>query len=97
MYDVESLIAFLTSVTSLSDVKSRESLKNDKAKEVAKEEKRARDRVSRYYAEYFCRGSEKYNNSFNDWKDKKDKKKQQYIKKKITESEYIEWLKNQRG
>ena len=64
---------------------------------VAKAEKKARDRVSMKYAEYFGRGSEKYIKKFDKWKQEKNEKKTLYEKGKITKTQYIEWLQLQKG
>lgn len=78
----------------MKNLKYKEKVKDN---EVAKEEKRASDRVSRYYAVYFNRGSEKYNNKFEKWKEKKKNKKLQYEQGKISKTNYLEWLKLQKG
>lgn len=78
----------------MKNLKYKEKVKDN---EVAKEEKRASDRVSRYYAVYFNRGSEKYNNKFEKWKEEKKNKKLQYEQGKISKTNYLEWLKLQKG
>ena len=78
----------------MKNLKYKEKVKDN---EVAKEEKRASDGVSRYYAVYFNRGSEKYNNKFEKWKEEKKNKKLQYEQGKISKTNYLEWLKLQKG
>lgn len=78
----------------MKNLKYKEKVRDN---EVAKEEKRASDRVSRYYAVYFDRGSEKYSNKFEKWKEEKKNKKLQYEQDKISKAKYLEWLKSQKG
>lgn len=81
----------------MKNLKHKEKIKDSENEKVVKEEKKARDRVSKNYAEYFGRGSEKYIKKFDKWKQEKNEKKTLYEKGKITKTQYIEWLQLQKG
>lgn len=77
----------------------KERLNSDKIKkEIAKEEKRARDRKASYQKSILDlekkEHQKKYEEEMKEWKKEQKEQKQLYQKGEITLKEYIEWLKN---
>ena len=81
----------------MKNLKHKEKIKDSENEKVVKEEKKARDRVSKNYAEYFGRGSEIYIKKFDKCNQEKNEKKTLYEKGTITKTQYIEWLQLQKG